>query len=145
MPSQVVIGRAIVVGSVLGIVAVVATAILDYRARRPPPDLGDTCCTAGAAPRRAPRAQVPATLQGGDPGHGAPLYLVACASWHDEDGSGRLGRAQYPKLPALRAALTSSVVGEVIVHGRAAMPAFGGLLDDRDVRDVVAHVAALAR
>ena len=78
----------------------------------------------------------------GDVGQGADLYRRHCASCH---GSG--GRPVLPGAPDFTrpTALLKSdpALLRTIRDGRNAMPAFQGLLRDREILDVVAHLRTL--
>lgn len=77
--------------------------------------------------------------QAADPSRGADLYRQHCAQCHGSSGRPVLPTApdlSHPTAllkpdPALLAAIRA---------GRGAMPAFQGLLRDRDILDVVAHL-----
>ena len=76
------------------------------------------------------------TLRGGE------LYQVHCAACHGSDGRPVLPIAPDFTLPAtlLKPDLT---LLSTIRGGRGAMPAFQGLLRDRDILDIVAHLRTL--
>lgn len=129
--------------SAVGIVLVMGAGIRDYLDRQNPEpeiELG-TCCDSGA-PRRAPTASVPTDLDGGDAASGAATYVALCANCHDEDGSGRRGRPAYPSIRGL-GGVTPVGTATVVVHGRGRMPAFGGLIGDGELRDLIAYVTSL--
>ncbi len=70
---------------------------------------------------------------------GEPLYEQNCARCHGADGGGLGGT--YPMLAG-----SDMVTGdpepviEVIVHGRGAMPAFGGEFNNEEVAAVVTYI-----
>lgn len=70
---------------------------------------------------------------------GQTVYMDNCASCHMEDGQGQL-----PNFPALDG--NEFVMGdpqpviEVVLHGRGAMPPFGGILTDEEVAGVVTYI-----
>lgn len=130
------------VGSLVGIAVVVVVGVQDAlsRAEDQPIEL-DTCCTTDGAPRRAPSATVPAQLGGGDTERGRATYVALCANCHDDDGSGQRGRPSHPSIrPLADAAPDPAALAEAVVHGRGTMPAFGGLIADAELRDLLAHV-----
>ena len=83
-----------------------------------------------------------ATAHAADVQHGAALYREHCALCH-----GPAGRPVLPGTPDLSrpAALLqpdrSLLAG--IRNGRGAMPAYQGVLRDRDILDIVAHLRTL--
>ncbi len=85
-------------------------------------------------------AAVPASA--GDPARGADLYRQHCASCH---GAG--GRPVLPNAPDFtrHTALLKPDLALLasIRRGRGAMPAYDGVLRDRDILDVVAHLRTL--
>ncbi len=85
-------------------------------------------------------AAVPANA--GDPARGADLYRQHCASCH---GAG--GRPVLPNAPDFtrHTALLKPDLALLasIRRGRGAMPAYDGVLRDRDILDVVAHLRTL--
>jgi cytochrome c6 len=83
-------------------------------------------------------AQAPAS----DPLRGADLYGNHCAQCHGARGKPVLPAAPDLTLPTalLKADLTLLAS---IRAGRGAMPAYQGLLRDRDILDIVAHLRTL--
>lgn len=79
-----------------------------------------------------------------DPARGAQIYNVHCASCHGVNGvsvmptapnfarSERMLQPDFQLLAAIKA-------------GRAAMPAYNGVLPDRDIYDVIAYMRTLRR
>jgi cytochrome c6 len=79
-----------------------------------------------------------------DPGRGAQIYNTHCASCHGVNGvsvmptapsfarSERMLQPDFQLLAAIKA-------------GRAAMPAYNGVLTDRDLYDVIAYMRTLRR
>ncbi|MCP3711660.1 cytochrome c [Paraburkholderia sp. CNPSo 3274] len=68
---------------------------------------------------------------------GEALYNASCAGCHMPDGKGAQGAGHYPALadnPALEAA---PYVIVTVLHGRKAMPPFGGVMNDDQVAAVV--------
>ena len=78
-------------------------------------------------------------VQAADVNHGAELYRQHCAACH---GTG--GRPALPGTPDLArpGALLKPDVALVAAlrSGRGAMPAYGGLMKERELFDVVAHL-----
>jgi mono/diheme cytochrome c family protein len=79
---------------------------------------------------------------------GAEVYDGACARCHGKIGGGRsaLGAAFHPpapQLPGHRTAFTEAELVYLITHGirMSGMPAWGGLLSERDIARVAAVVA----
>jgi cytochrome c6 len=74
-----------------------------------------------------------------DPAQGARLYAVHCAGCH-----GGQGRAVLPTAPDLsrpQALMRADpVLLDEIRRGRGAMPAYAGVLRDREILDIVAHL-----
>jgi mono/diheme cytochrome c family protein len=138
------IGGVLVGGSLVGLIALGVALGGEYRDRLPAEDDGLSCCAPGAEPRRAPEARLPDTLDGGDVDAGRAVYVVACVGCHDTDGSGRRARARQPTVRDLRGLDGDPArVAEAVVHGAGPMPAFGGLLADDEVRDLVAFLGGL--
>ena len=138
------LGAAVGGGALAGLLGLGYAAWLDYRGRRPSKDTGQTCCVPGAQPRRAPGSAIPAALHLGDAAAGRGLYVSVCAGCHDDDGSGRRSVGDHGSLRDLRQlSLAPAAVATVIVRGAGEMPAFGGLLDAQEVRDLVAHVKSM--
>lgn len=85
---------------------------------------------------------LPLAASAADPGHGAELFRVHCASCHGSDGRPVLPGA--PDLSRPTALLKPDpVLLQSIRSGRGAMPAYQGLLRDREVLDIVAHLRTL--
>ncbi|HEY2385553.1 MAG TPA: cytochrome c [Candidatus Binatia bacterium] len=101
--------------------------------------------------RRARATDEPALATGataGDLAAGAEIYDGACARCHGRiDGRpSAYGAALYPPAPPLpghRSRLTEAELAVVVRHGirMTGMPAWGGMLADRDIARVVAVVA----
>lgn len=83
-----------------------------------------------------------APARAGDPARGADLYRQHCASCH-----GAAGRPVLPSAPdfSRHTALLKPDLALLasIRRGRGAMPAYDGVLRDRDILDVVAHLRTL--
>lgn len=83
-----------------------------------------------------------APVQAADVQHGAALYRQHCALCH-----GPAGRPALPGTPDLSrpAALLQPDLSLLagIRNGRGAMPAYQGVLRDRDILDIVAHMRNL--
>jgi cytochrome c6 len=83
-----------------------------------------------------------AAVPAADLQHGAQLYSQHCALCH-----GQAGRAVLPGTPDLSrpAALLKPDLALLagIRAGRGAMPAYQGVLRDRDILDIVAHLRTL--
>jgi len=79
---------------------------------------------------------------------GAEIYDGSCARCHGKIGGGAraYGAAFYPPAPLLpgdRTSFTESELRELVTHGirMTGMPAWGGMLSERDIARVVAVVA----
>jgi len=71
---------------------------------------------------------------------GAFLYRAACQGCHMEKGQGASGAGTYPALannPRLASAQYPAVM---IINGNRAMPAFGGMLSDEQVANLVNYL-----
>lgn len=71
---------------------------------------------------------------------GQQVYDAICAACHMPDGQGAVGAAAYPALAGNDALITPDYPIYVIVQGHKAMPPLGGILDDRQVADVVNYI-----
>lgn len=84
-------------------------------------------------------ALVSMPLLAADPNEGSRVYNEQCAYCHGTDGSGEL-----PGLPNFqrgeRLMQTDQSLFRVISDGRGSMPAFAGLLDEREILDVIAYL-----
>jgi len=69
---------------------------------------------------------------------GAALYGAICAGCHS--GQGAQGAGTYPALAGNPKLVAAGYVGNLVVNGRRAMPAFGGQLDDEQIAAVVTYV-----
>jgi mono/diheme cytochrome c family protein len=80
--------------------------------------------------------------------HGERLYKASCAACHHADstaplnGPGLQGVFKAHYLPS-GAPANDERVHEVIVRGRRNMPGFGQILDDAQVRDIIAYLRTL--
>lgn len=114
---------------------------------------GEDAVPPGAAPGTS---VAPAAGPVGDPQIGKALYASHCASCHGERGAGD-GPAAGGFDPAPKNLVDPTVQGRpdaqlaniVLKGGPVAglsenMPAFGGTLDDAQVRDIVAYLRTLA-
>jgi cytochrome c6 len=84
----------------------------------------------------------PGLAAAGDPADGARLYRQHCAACH-----GSAGRPVLPSAPDLTrptALLKPDLTLLAAIRGgRGAMPAYAGVLRDRDILDIVAHLRTL--
>lgn len=112
----------------------------------------------GAAATRSPDAAAPPGEPGaGDAARGRPLYVTYCASCHGPAGAGNgpLAASLDPKpvdhtdghyMNELSDAHLFTVIqqGGPAVGKSPLMAAWGGTLDDQQIRDVIAYVRSLA-
>ena len=77
-----------------------------------------------------------------DPARGATLYGQHCAGCHGNDGRPVFaGAPDFRRLgPLMKSDLTLLAS---VRSGRGAMPAYGGMLRDREILDLVAHLRTL--
>jgi cytochrome c6 len=87
-------------------------------------------------------AAVGPTAHAADTSHGAELYRQHCSGCHGGDGRPVMPTAPDFSRPTalLKPDLTLLAA---IRGGRGAMPAYQGLLRDRDILDIVAHLRTL--
>jgi mono/diheme cytochrome c family protein len=88
-----------------------------------------------------PRDQTPT-------GRGARVFARTCAGCHGADGKGvmRIGLTKPPRDltdPEFHAHVTDEQLRRVIRVGKNQMPAFGGLMGDEDLSNVIAFIRTL--
>ncbi len=83
---------------------------------------------------------------------GSDIYRVKCAMCHGQQGrgDGPMAASLNPRPvdftdASKRLAKTDAAVGDVIRHGRRAMPAFGSMLKPEQVDSLVAFIKQLHR
>lgn len=92
----------------------------------------DTAQDMGAgAMNRSP----PYNFQGGE-----AVFKNICQGCHMANAEGAVGAGAYPALAKNGKLEVAGYPVAVIVHGQKAMPAFGGLLNDQQIADVVNYV-----
>jgi mono/diheme cytochrome c family protein len=92
----------------------------------------DTAQDMGAgAMNRSP----PYNFQGGE-----AVFKNICQGCHMANAQGAVGAGMYPALAKNAKLEAAGYPMAVIVHGQKAMPAFGGLLNDQQIADVVNYV-----
>jgi mono/diheme cytochrome c family protein len=92
----------------------------------------DTAQDMGAgAMNRSP----PYNFQGGE-----AVFKNICQGCHMANAEGAVGAGMYPALAKNAKLEVAGYPVAVIVHGQKAMPAFGGLLNDQQIADVVNYV-----
>jgi mono/diheme cytochrome c family protein len=96
------------------------------------PARADTAQDMGAgAMNRSP----PYNFQGGE-----AVFKNICQGCHMANAQGAVGAGMYPALAKNAKLEVAGYPMAVIVHGQKAMPAFGGLLSDQQIADVVNYV-----
>lgn len=88
---------------------------------------------AAAAAQAQDRAKVAA-------GSGEAVFKSICQGCHMPDARGAVGAGAYPALAANPNLQAAGYPVFMVVQGRKAMPAFGGMLTDQQVADVVNYV-----
>jgi cytochrome c6 len=97
---------------------------------------------AGARALAAALALGAASAGAADADNGAKLYRQHCTGCHGHDGRPVLPAA--PDLSRPMALMRGDLALLALVRsGRGAMPAYGGVLKDREVLDVLAHLRTL--
>jgi cytochrome c6 len=81
---------------------------------------------------------------GGDIARGADLYRLHCSSCHGAGGRPVLPAAPDFTQPTALLRPDPTLLSS-IRQGRGAMPAYGGVLRDREILDIVAHLRTLRR
>lgn len=71
---------------------------------------------------------------------GEALYKGICQDCHMPDARGAVGAGQYPALAKNPKLAEPGYPISVVTHGLKSMPAFGGVLDDEQVSDVVNYI-----
>jgi cytochrome c6 len=85
---------------------------------------------------------IPAVASAADVGRGSEIYRQHCVNCHGPNGRPVLaGAPDFSRPMAL--AKPESVLVTTIRSGRGAMPGFSGLLREREMLDVVAHLRTL--
>ncbi len=77
----------------------------------------------------------PFSFQGGQ-----AIFTNVCQGCHMPNAQGAVGAGMYPALAKNAKLETAGYPVAVVVHGQKAMPAFGSLLNDQQVADVVNYV-----
>ena len=68
---------------------------------------------------------------------GEALYKSICQDCHMPDGRGGVGAGRYPALAKNPKLAEPGYPISVVTHGLKSMPAFGKMLDDQQIADVV--------
>jgi mono/diheme cytochrome c family protein len=71
---------------------------------------------------------------------GRAIYTNVCQGCHMPDAKGAVGAGMYPALASNAKLETAGYPVSVVTHGQKAMPAFGALLNDQQIADVVNYV-----
>lgn len=77
----------------------------------------------------------PFSFQGGQ-----AIFTNVCQGCHMPNAQGAVGAGMYPALAKNAKLETAGYPVAVVVHGQKAMPAFGSLLNDQQIADVVNYV-----
>lgn len=75
------------------------------------------------------------TEQGGE-----AIFKNVCQGCHMPDAKGAVGAGMYPALAKNPKLEVAGYPVSVVVNGQKAMPAFGGMMNDQQVADVVNYV-----
>lgn len=97
-------------------------------------------CAAGSAWAQAPDPGVFGNRFRFMETSGAAVYQSVCAGCHMADGRGAEGAGRYPSLVADPRLASAGYPIAVVLGGQRAMPAFGRLLSDRQVAEVVTYI-----
>lgn len=71
---------------------------------------------------------------------GRTVYQAICQGCHMPNGQGALGAGEYPALAGNPKLAAAPYVAMMVLDGHAGMPGFSGLLNDRQVAEVVGYV-----
>jgi mono/diheme cytochrome c family protein len=71
---------------------------------------------------------------------GKAIYTNVCQGCHMPDAKGAVGAGMYPALASNAKLETAGYPVSIVTHGQKAMPAFGTLLNDQQIADVVNYV-----
>ena len=71
---------------------------------------------------------------------GAAIFTNVCQGCHMPQAQGAVGAGMYPALAKDDKLETAGYPVAVVTHGQKAMPAFGPLLNDQQIADVVNYV-----
>lgn len=77
-----------------------------------------------------------------DPMRGGTLYTIHCAGCHGATGRPELAGAPDFTRPGALMKPDPTLIA-TLRHGRGAMPAYGGVLRERELLDLVAHLRTL--
>jgi len=83
------------------------------------------------------RGSGPYSFQGGQ-----AIFTNVCQDCHMPNAQGAVGAGMYPALAKNAKLEVAGYPVAVVTHGQKAMPAFGGLLNDQQIADVVNYVRA---
>lgn len=93
-----------------------------------------------AGPVRADTAVMDDATSGFQQETGEELYNNICLGCHMADAKGAKGAGQYPALAENPRLAAAAYPVYVVTYGQKAMPAFGGLLSDKQIATVVNYV-----
>lgn len=73
---------------------------------------------------------------------GEAIFKGICQGCHMPDGKGAAGAGAYPSLNTNSKLESAGYPVSIVLHGQKAMPAFGGMMTDKQVADVVTYIRA---
>lgn len=71
---------------------------------------------------------------------GEGLYQALCQACHMPAGEGAVGAGHYPPLANNDNLISSMFLADIIMYGQRGMPAFGGVLDDEQITELVNYI-----
>lgn len=71
---------------------------------------------------------------------GEELYRTSCQSCHMPSAEGAVGAGYYPALAKNSNLVSSLFLADVIMNGRLGMPPFGGIMDDKQITQLVNYI-----
>lgn len=71
---------------------------------------------------------------------GQAIFRGVCQGCHMPDAKGAVGAGAYPALAGDAKLAIAAYPIAIVLHGQKAMPPLGGMLNDRQVADVVGYI-----